>query len=157
MQVTFEKNKEVGSFGGRAFIITTPTNACLTINNKTKEREETMSSFGEIASKFNKLGENKKVGNGLYLQTLMLFHAMCHLKSDELSVENANKKHGQLYGEFLNSASLSRNNAVLVKLGLIKLHESETDRRMKSIMFTIAGTKFKSMFNDIPKYAKEVI
>ena len=82
---------------------------------------------------------------------------MCHLKSDELSVENANKKHGQLYGEFLNSASLSRNNAVLVKLGLIKLHESETDRRMKSIMFTIAGTKFKSMFNDIPKYAKEVI
>ena len=70
MQVTFEKNREVGSFGGRAFIITTPTNACLTINNKTKEREETMSSFGEIASKFNKLGENKKVGNGLYLQTL---------------------------------------------------------------------------------------
>ena len=157
MQVTLEKNKGVGSFGGRAFITTTPTNACLTINNKTKEREETMSSFGEIASKFNKLGENKKVGNGLYLQTLMLFHAMCHLKSDELSVENANKKHGQLYGEFLNSASLSRNNQVLVKMGLIKLHESTEDRRQKDIILTTVGHKYKNLFTDLPKRAKEAI
>ena len=148
-----EKNNGYASFGGRGLITTTP-GIHLTI---TKNKEQTMANFGEVASRFYKLGRNKDIGNGLYLKTLMLFHAMCHLKQNELSVENANKKHGQLYGEFLNSASLSRNNAVLVKLGLIKLHESETDRRMKSIMFTIAGTKFKSMFNDIPKYAKEVI
>ena len=116
-----------------------------------------MSSFGEIASKFSKLGDNKNIGNGLYLHTLMLFHSICHLRNDELTVENANKKHAELYGEFLNSASMSRNNQVLVKLGLIKLHESNTDRRAKVIMFTTVGHKFKNFFTDLPKRAKEAV
>ena len=37
-------------------------------------------SFGEVASKFNKLGDNKGMNNGLYLSSLMLFQAICHLK-----------------------------------------------------------------------------
>ena len=57
----------------------------------------------------------------------------------------------------LNSASTSRNCAVLVKLGLVKLAESSTDRRQKDIIFTTLGHKYKSLFNDIPKHAKEAI
>ena len=87
----------------------------------------------------------------------MLFHAMCHLKQNELSVENAIKKYAELYGTFENSASTSRNCAVLVKLGLVKLAESSTDRRQKDIIFTTLGFKTKSLFNDIPKNAKEAI
>lgn len=149
------KNKElIGTFGGSSMIRTTPINfICLT---KNYEREGTMSSFGEIASKFSKLGDNKKIGNGLYLHTLMLFHSICHLNSDEMTVENANKKHAELYGEFLNSASMSRNNQVLVKLGLIKLHESVEDRRHKSLLLTTVGHKYKSLFTDITnRRAKE--
>ena len=58
---------------------------------------------------------------------------------------------------FENSASTSRNCAVLVKLGLVKLAESNTDRRQKDIIFTTLGFKTKSLFNDIPKNAKEAI
>ena len=71
-------------------------------------------------------------------------------------VENANKMFHKLHGITLNSASLSRNNAVLVKLGLIKLAESSTDRRQKDIIFTTVGVRFRNHFNDIPK-AKEAI
>ena len=148
------KNNSYGSFGDRTLIRTTPINYSCSL---TKKREETMSSFGEIASKFSKLGDNKNIGNGLYLHTLMLFHSICHLRNDELTVENANKKYAELYGEFLNSASMSRNNQVLVKLGLIKLHESNADRRAKEIMFTTVGHKFKNFFTDLPKRAKEAI
>ena len=116
-----------------------------------------MANFGEVASRFYKLGRNKDMGNGLYLHTLMLFHAICHLKQNELSVENAIKKYAELYGTFLNSASTSRNCAVLVKLGLVKLAESNKDRRQKDIIFTTLGFKTKSLFNDIPKHAKEAI
>ena len=119
-----------------------------------------MSSFGEIASKFSKLSDNKGIGNGLYLHTLMLFHAICHLTGggvENLTVENARKKYAELYGEFLNSASLSRNNQVLVKMGLIKLHESTEDRRQKDIILTTVGHKYKSLFTDLPKRAKEAI
>ena len=116
-----------------------------------------MASFGKISSEFFKLGRNKGLGNGLYLNTLMIFHSMCHLNTDEMSVENANKKYANLYGTFLNSASLSRNNAVLVKLGLIKLSESSEDRREKEIIFTTVGHKFKNLFNDISKARKEAI
>ena len=114
-----------------------------------------MANFSEVASRFYKLGRNKDMGNGLYLHTLMLFHAICHLKQNELSVENA-IKYAELYGT-LNSASTSRNCAVLVKLGLVKLTESNTDRRQKDIIFTTLGFKTKSLFNDIPKHAKEAI
>ena len=67
-----------------------------------------------------------------------------------------NKMFHKLHGITLNSASLSRNNAVLVKLGLIKLAESSTDRRQKDIIFTTVGVRFRNHFNDIPK-AKEAI
>ena len=107
-------------------------------------------------AQLKKLGKNKNVDNGLYLHTLMLFHCMCHLKEGTLTVQNANKKFYELHGKLLNSASLSRNNAVLVNLGLIKLSENSQDRRQKDIIFTTVGHKFKSLFNDIPK-AKEAI
>ena len=154
MQVNGIKNNGVLLFGGRSFITTTPNHfICSTIT----ERETTMSSFGEIASKFSKLSDNKGIGNGLYLHTLMLFHAVCHLKTDEMTVENAKKKYAELYGEFLNSASLSRNNQVLVKMGLVKLHESTEDRRQKDIILTTVGHKYKNLFTDLPKRAKEAI
>ena len=154
MQVIRLKNNGYASFGGRSFITTTPFNSCLT-NNKTN-KEQMMANFGEVMSKFYKLGRNKGMDNGLYLHTLMLFHSMCHLKEGEMSVENANKKFADLYGTFLNSASMSRNCAVLVKLGLIKLSESVQDRRQKDVMLTTVGHKYRSLFNNIPR-AKEAI
>ena len=153
MQVIRLKNNGYASFGGRSLITTTPFNSCLTNKNN---KEQMMANFGEVMSKFYKLGRNKEMGNGLYLHTLMLFHSMCHLKEGEMSVENANKKFADLYGTFLNSASLSRNNAVLVKLGLIKLSESVQDRRQKDVMLTTVGHKYKSLFSNIPK-AKEAM
>jgi len=146
MQVIKLKNNGYASFGGRSLITTTPFNSCLT-NNKTN-KEQMMANFGEVMSKFYKLGRNKGMDNGLYLHTLMLFHSMCHLKEGEMSVENANKKFADLYGTFLNSASMSRNCAVLVNLGLIKLSESVQDRRQKDVMLTTVGHKYRSLFNN---------
>ena len=146
MQVIRLKNNGYASFGGRSLITTTPFNSCLT-NNKTN-KEQMMANFGEVMSKFYKLGRNKGMDNGLYLHTLMLFHSMCHLKEGEMSVENANKKFADLYGTFLNSASMSRNCAVLVNLGLIKLSESTQDRRQKDVMLTTVGHKYRSLFNN---------
>ena len=154
MQVNMkEKNNGYASFGGRSLITTTPGISCSIIN---KTIGAIMTNFGEVMSKFYTLGRNKGLDNGLYLHTLMLFHCMCHLKEGSLNVENANKMFHKLHGITLNSASLSRNNAVLVKLGLIKLAESSTDRRQKDIIFTTVGVRFRNHFNDIPK-AKEAI
>lgn len=157
MQVNEVKNNGLALYGGRALIITTPIHSICSITKTKNEGEKMISSFGEIASKFSKLSNTKGIGNGLYLHTLMLFHSICHLRAGELTVENANKKHAELYGEFLNSASMSRNNQVLVKLGLIKLHESTEDRRQKDIILTTVGHKFKNLFSDIPKRAKEAM
>lgn len=154
MQVIKDINNGYASFGGRSLIITTPFNSCLTTNEKNKE--QMMANFGEVMSKFYKLGRNKEMTNGLYLHTLMLFHSICHLKEGEMSVENANKKFADLYGTFLNSASMSRNCAVLVNLGLIKLSESVQDRRQKDVMLTTVGHKYKSLFGNVSK-AKEAI
>ena len=99
-----EKNNGYASFGGRGLIKTTPCISCLT-KNITKQGA-VMANFGEVMSKFYTLGRNKGLDNGLYLHTLMLFHSMCHLKEGEMSVENANKKFADLYGTFLNSASI---------------------------------------------------
>ena len=133
-----------GTFAESSMIRTTAThNICLT-----KTKEQSMANFGEVMSRFHKLGKNKDMDNGLYLHTLMLFHAMCHLKEGEMSVENANKKYADLFGTFLNSASMSRNCAVLVKLGLIKLSESVQDRRQKDVMLTTVGHKFRGLFNN---------
>ena len=154
MQVNMtEKNNGYASFGGRSLITTTPGISC-SIKNKTIGA--IMTNFGEVMSKFYTLGRNKGIDNGLYLLTLMLFHSMCHLKDDQSNVENANKMFHKLHGITLNSASLSRNNAVLVKLGLIKLHESVNDRRQKDIIITTLGVKMRNLFNDIPK-VKEAI
>ena len=142
-----------GTFAGSSMIRTTAiNNICLTKKNK----EQSMANFGEVMSKFYKLGRNKGMDNGLYLHTLMLFHSMCHLKEGEMSVENANKKFADLYRTCLNSASMSRNCAVLVKLGLIKLSESVQDRRQKDVMLTTVGHKYRSLFSNIPR-AKEAI
>ena len=122
----------------------------------TKKQGAIMTNFGEVMSKFYTLGRNKGIDNGLYLLTLMLFHSMCYLKENQCNVENANKMFHKLHGITLNSASLSRNNAVLVKLGLIKLHESVNDRRQKDIIITTLGVKMRNLFNDIPK-VKEAI
>ena len=151
MQVIYIKNNGLASFGGRGCY---NNNTYIFLPNINKEQH--MSNFGEVMSRFYKLGKNKNMDNGLYLHTLMLFHCMCHLKEGTLTVENANKKFYELHGKLLNSASLSRNNAVLVNLGLIKLSENSQDRRQKDIIFTTVGHKFKSLFNDIPK-AKEAI
>jgi len=144
----------VGTFGGSSMIRTTPIHtSCLT---KKTNREGTMKApFGEVASKFNRLGEDKKgMNNGLYLSTIMLFEAICQTsenKSLDLSVGNARQKYLELFGEQLNSASLSRHNAGLVKLGLIKLVDSVKDRREKNITLTTLGHKYKSMFIDTNK------
>jgi len=83
-----------------------------------------------------------------------LFEAICRAsqnKSEDLSVGNSKQKYLELFGEVLNSASLSRHNDVLVRLGLIKLVDSVSDRRQKNISFTTLGHKYKSMFIDTNK------
>lgn len=151
----FKTKQSVGSFGGRAVIRTTPINIYLTKITNKKEGSHMRASFGEVASKFNRLGENKKgMNNGLFLSSVMLFEAICRTseyKSEELSVGNSKQKYLELFGEQLNSASLSRHNDVLVRLGLIKLVDSVKDRRQKNIMFTTLGHKYKSMFIDTNK------
>jgi len=146
--------QSVGSFGGRAIIITTPINTCLNKNNR-KGESHMRAPFGEVASKFNRLGEDKKgMNNGLFLSSVMLFEAICRAsenKSEDLSVGNSKQKYLELFGEVLNSASLSRHNDVLVRLGLIKLVDSVSDRRQKNITFTTLGHKYKSMFIDTNK------
>jgi len=56
-----------------------------------------------------------------------------------------NNKFNLLYGNKLNSASLSRNNAVLTKLGLIKLVEDPKDARAKIVELTPVGEKFAKL------------
>ena len=107
-------------------------------------------TFNKISSTFYNLSKNKKLNNGIYLNAIMLFNSICdYYKNnlDEISVSEVNNKFNLLYGNKLNSASLSRNNAVLTKLGLIKLVESQNDRREKNILLTSFGHKLKSMFN----------
>ena len=68
MQVIRLKNNGYASFGGRSLITTTPFNSCLTNKNNKKQM---MANFGEVMSKFYKLGKNKGIDNGLYQTTLM--------------------------------------------------------------------------------------
>jgi hypothetical protein len=92
-----------------------------------------MTNFTEVASRFFRLALDKKFKNGCNLNSAILFDAICHLPSDEMTVENANKKLFEMYGFKFNSATLSRNNTTLMELGLIKLVESSDDRRYKEI------------------------
>ena len=48
-------------------------------------------------------------------------------------VANANTKVKEMYGFEFNSATLSRNNTTLMELGLIKLVETQEDRRYKEV------------------------
>lgn len=150
-----------GTFAESSMIRTTAIHTTCR-KKKTNEREGNLmrASFGEVASKFNRLGENKTgMNNGIFLSSVMLFEAICRTsenKTLDLSVGNARQKYLELFGEQLNSASLSRHNAVLVKLGLIKLVDSPQDRRQKNITLTTVGHKYKSMFIDTNK-RKEAI
>ena len=94
-----------------------------------------MASFTEIASRFFRLGLGK-YKNGVGLNSLILFDAICHLAPNEMTIENANKKLDEMYGFKFNSATLSRNNSTLMELGLIRLKESTEDRRYKEILLT---------------------
>ena len=89
-------------------------------------------SFTQIASSFFRMGLNK-FKNGVSLNTLILFDAICQLPSDKLTVEHASKKVKEMYGFEFNSATLSRNNTNLQKLGLIKLYAVPSDRRKMEI------------------------
>lgn len=106
-----------------------------------------MMNFTEIANDFNKLAQDKGMQNGIYLRTIMLFYAYCRLAPEGRTVQNATDF---LYNSFdterPNSASMSRNNAVLVKLGLITLRETEDDARSKKVMITLLGEKYKKLF-----------
>ena len=106
-----------------------------------------MMNFTEIANEFNKLAQDKGMQNGIYLRTIMLFYAYCRLAPEGRTVQNATDF---LYNSFdterPNSASMSRNNAVLVKLGLITLRETEDDARSKKVMITLLGEKYKKLF-----------
>ena len=112
-----------GTFAESSMIRTTAIHTtCLRKITNEGEGNLMRASFGEVASKFNRLGENKAgMNNGLFLSSVMLFEAICRTsenKTLDLSVGNARQKYLELFGEQLNSASLSRHNAVLVKLGL---------------------------------------
>ena len=102
--------------------------------------------FTEIASKFWKAGATLGLDNhgGVSLQTMMVFDAICHLSVSELTVDNANKKLKDLHGFKLNTASLSRNNKILKKLGLMKLEENRDDARFKDIILTAKGHDLKN-------------
>jgi len=149
-----------GTFAGSSMIRTTAIHTTCLTKKTTKKGSKMRASFGEVASKFNRLGENKTgMNNGIFLSSVMLFEAICRTsenKTLDLSVGNARQKYLELFGEQLNSASLSRHNAVLVKLGLIKLVDSPQDRRQKNITLTTVGHKYKSMFIDTNK-RKEAI
>ena len=88
-----------------------------------------------------------KFKNGVSLNTVILFDAIAQLSKDRLTVENSNNKLDELYGFKFNSATLSRNNTNLMKLGLIKLKEGATDRRYKQIILTERGKDFKRILS----------
>ena len=102
--------------------------------------------FSAIARIFFMTGIGK-FKNGVGLNTMILFDAIAQLSKDKLTVENSNNKLDELYGFKFNSATLSRNNTNLMKLGLIKLKEGATDRRYKQIILTERGRDFKRILN----------
>ena len=102
--------------------------------------------FSEIARRFFMTGIGK-FKNGVGLNTMILFDAIAQLSKDKLTVENSNNKLDELYGFKFNSATLSRNNTNLMKLGLIKLKEGATDRRYKQIILTERGKDFKRILS----------
>ena len=102
--------------------------------------------FSAIARRFFMTGIGK-FKNGVGLNTMILFDAIAQLSKDKLTVENSNNKLDELYGFKFNSATLSRNNTNLMKLGLIKLKEGATDRRYKQIILTERGKDFKRILS----------
>ena len=104
-----------------------------------------MANFTEIASKFFRLGLGK-YKNGVGLNSIILFDAICHLAPNEMTVANANKKLNEMYGFEFNSATLSRNCSTLMALNLIVLTERD-DRRFKDIMLTTKGHTVKKLLS----------
>jgi DNA-binding MarR family transcriptional regulator len=104
-------------------------------------------NFKEIANDFNKLAQDKKMQNGVYLRTIMLFYAYCKLIPEKCTVQNATEYLRTSFDiDKPNSASMSRNNAVLIKLGLIILRKNEDDDRSKEAILTPLGEKYKRLF-----------
>ena len=102
--------------------------------------------FSDIARRFFMTGIGN-FKNGVSLNTVILFDSIAQLSKDKLTVENSNNKLDELYGFKFNSATLSRNNTNLMKLGLIKLKEGVTDRRYKQIILTERGKDFKRILS----------
>lgn len=115
-------------------------------NKKTMERKIGM-NFEELSTKFNKLATDKKLGNGIYLKTIMLFYVYCKLPEDKRTVMIATDEMARTFGtKRPNSASMSRNNSALFELGLINLRNSSEDGREKTVTLTMQGEKFKQLF-----------
>lgn len=108
--------------------------------------------FVKISNEFSKLALSKGFQNGLYLDTLLHFYAICKLidkAGKEVIIQDiANFLHQKFEIPRLNSANLKRHNNNLIRLGLINLIASVTDGRAKNIKLTILGEKFKrELFN----------
>lgn len=152
MQVNIGINNDALLFGGRSFIITTPYLPKFICQYKTnEERKKGMAHFGEIASAFDKhfkeVMSRKKLNNknGLYMRTLMLFCAYVNIPSKERNPSNAISYLIDKLNFSANSAMVSRNNQVLIELGLIRLIEDPSDARAKQVELTPVGEKFAKL------------
>ena len=145
--------KSVGSFSGcRAIIITNPFHP-IRLTKTINERIKGMAHFGDIAKTFNsyviELVRKKKIKNtnGLYLRTMMVFMAYSCLgeRAENLTPSKAMQWLEQKLNWRTNSASMSRNNAVLFELGLITMIEDPEDARAKVVILTKKGEEFAKL------------
>jgi len=109
--------------------------------------------FVKISNEFSKLALSKGFQNGLYLDTLLHFYAICKLidkaGGGEVIIQDvANFLHQKFEIPRPNSANLTRHNNNLIRLGLVSVIVSVTDGRAKNIKLTTLGEKFKrQLFN----------
>jgi len=107
--------------------------------------------FLEISNEFVKLANNKMFQNGLYLNTIIQFYAICKLLEKDTSkriiiTDVTDYIHKNFSVPRPNSANGTRHNNSLIRLGLIKLSMSTEDARVKNISLTSLGEKFKKLF-----------
>jgi len=111
-----------------------------------------MKKLEEILIKYNNLFEIKsknkefKNKNGIYIRTLMLFYSYCKIPINKRSPQQAYTYLKKNLNCNLNNAALSRNNNVLVKLGLISLIENKNNKREKIVKITDKGIQFSRLF-----------
>ena len=143
-----------GSFTGyRALIIKNPFQPLFYLLTNKYERINKMAHFGDIAKTFNsyviELVRKKKIKNtnGLYLRTMMVFMAYSCLgeRAENLTPSKAMQWLEQKLNWRTNSASMSRNNAVLFELGLITMIEDPEDARAKVVILTKKGEEFAKL------------